>query len=258
MTLSEDSDSSGESEDNDDEEDGDYLDLSQLLDSSSSDPKQHSSVTALQKKKENEKLKFLIPQKEESEVEDTEQNSLSDEESDDDDEKDTSNIDLTSIIDSLQQQQSKAKKRKRLEERTESFRESEFMPASSSGLSRKKVILDDLVGAIDQENTFGELKRQLGTLDKVQTVSVPLAPRIQEKLDRAAAKEETDKSVSKWIPIVKKNREAETLSFPMNQPPVVNLSSGALVGKFEVCFVFMSFISHISSLLAVHGNGKGN
>lgn len=251
MTLSEDSDSSGESEDIDDEEDGDYLDLSQLLDSSSSDPKQHTSVAALQKKKENEKLKFLIPQKEESEVEDAEQNSLSDEESDDD-ERDTSNIDLTSIIDSLQQQQSKAKKRKRLEERTESFRESEFMPASSSGLSRKKVVLDDLVGAIDQENTFGELKRQLGTLDKVQTVSVPLAPRIQEKLDRAAAKEETDKSVSKWIPIVKKNREAETLSFPMNQPPVVNLTSGALVGKFEVCFVFMYFLSHISSLLAVH------
>ena len=176
----------------------------------------------------NDKMKFLIPETKEDSFE----NNIDALSTDSEVSEDGANLDLSSIVDNLQS--SKSKKRKRLEERTEAFEESEFMPISNHTNSHKKIALNDLVDVIQQENTFGELKRQLGTLEKVKTTSVPLAPRLQDKLDRIAAKEETDKSVSKWIPIVKKNREAESLSFPMNEPPVVNLSSGSLVGKFEV------------------------
>jgi U3 small nucleolar RNA-associated protein 14 len=125
------------------------------------------------------------------------------------------------------------KKRKRVQERTEAYEESEFKVGKDS--IRKKLVLTDLVNPVGEETNFAALKSQLEVLEKTQAgaINAPLAPRMQDRLNRQAAKIETEKSISKWTQKVKKNRESDELIVPYNEPASVNLSSGALVGKFE-------------------------
>jgi U3 small nucleolar RNA-associated protein 14 len=68
-----------------------------------------------------------------------------------------------------------------------------------------------------------------------QKLDVPLAKPIKERLERQAAYEETKREVSKWQPLVKANREADHLEFPLNEPPKQSKqSSASLAGTFEV------------------------
>ena len=68
-----------------------------------------------------------------------------------------------------------------------------------------------------------------------QKLDVPLARPIKERLERQAAYEETKNEVSKWQPIVKANREADHLRFPMNEPEKqTKQTSASLAGTFEV------------------------
>lgn len=207
-------------------ENSDYVDLSQLLDTSSEATLSNKTGSG------SEKISFLINEKDDDASDD---NSISAESWSDDDDDDASQVDqdLTDVLQNFPSSTPHSK-RKRLSERTETFQESEFMAPSQIAEGKKKVKLNDLANVINEESSFGELKRQLKSLEKNTAVTAPLAPRIQDRLERKAAKAETETSVSKWVPIVKKNREADTLIFPMNEPLVENLSSGALVGKFEV------------------------
>src|SRR5579862_2016850 len=68
-----------------------------------------------------------------------------------------------------------------------------------------------------------------------QKLDPPLARPIKERLERQAAYEETKTEISKWQPIVKANREAEHLQFPMNEPPKQSKQTiASLAGTFEV------------------------
>jgi U3 small nucleolar RNA-associated protein 14 len=197
-------------------DEGDYVDLSEMLE------------PVVAEKAKSDAVLFLIPELEESEGDSEEMEYLSDEDS----ETEQGNFD--DILDDAKLHPSKKTKV------SNGLPESVFMSKSSSAVSivgtRKKIAFGDLMESAVDDTSFGNVKKQLSLLESTNSkaVSVPLAPRMQEKLDRAAAKEQTEKSISQWVPIVKKNREADTLSFPMNLPPAVNLSSGALIGKFEV------------------------
>jgi U3 small nucleolar RNA-associated protein 14 len=138
--------------------------------------------------------------------------------------------DLSSILRS----ESVSSKRKRINERTEVCEESEFKVGLHG--DKKRIQLQDLVNSIETESNFPNLKSQLSMLNKkhASAISKPLAPNMQSKLNRKAAKVETEKSVSKWTQLVKKNREGETLELSYREQDPVNLSSGALIGKFEV------------------------
>ncbi|KAI0477834.1 small-subunit processome [Xylariaceae sp. FL0804] len=52
---------------------------------------------------------------------------------------------------------------------------------------------------------------------KPQKLEVPLARRQQAKLDRSAAYEKTNESLSRWMETVKHNRRADHISFPLAQ-----------------------------------------
>ena len=123
----------------------------------------------------------------------------------------------------------KGGKRKRMNERTEPMQETEFKATSGS----KKVNLGDLVGAIGDEKNFANLKTHLSILEKNESVTVPLAPRLQAQVDRIPARIETEKSVSKFTPLVRKERESDSLRFNDSNPLKFNLSSNALVGKYQ-------------------------
>lgn len=147
---------------------------------------------------------------------------------------------LVTFIQSLDK---KTKKRKHREEVTEAFEESEF--ALPSRLVHKKASnkleLQDMLNPVTESTSFGTLKKQMRDLEHSkdslkaeESLAAPLPKRIQDRIHRQAAYEETSKDVSKWTPMIKKNREADHLSFPLNQEPVRNMSNGAMVGQFEV------------------------
>ncbi|KAJ2994069.1 hypothetical protein HDV02_001880 [Globomyces sp. JEL0801] len=197
----------------DEDDDDEFMDISEML---NDEPKPVVAKTTKQSTKEtSKKFSLLLPK--ENDLSASESDAIVEEFSDEDESGDDQ-VDVSGLIDKLGTKESLNKKRKRLQERTEAFEESEYMPSKAELTGRKKLALTDLVGVVAEETGFGELKSQLGILRKhaAAPISVPLVPRMQEKLNRAAAREETEKDVSKWNPIVRQNRQAEQLSFPMN------------------------------------------
>eukprot|EP00741_Cyanophora_paradoxa_P011186 tig00020554_g10806.t1 len=119
-------------------------------------------------------------------------------------------------------------------ERHEHIEESELnLDAGSGGEGGTGVSLRDLVGGLKDTTGYGGLKKQLEKLSKAQAAPAPLEGPAQERAGRSVAYGEAAKEISKWVPVVKRNREAEQLRFPLNAPPKQNLSSAALTSKFE-------------------------
>ncbi|KAH7049810.1 small-subunit processome [Linnemannia elongata] len=177
----------------------------------------------------------------------------------DEDEGKSSN--LTSFIDSLETSVKKRKQddnsststkkaRKNLRERTEAYDESEYnlqahrssAAHSLSGPSnQKKLDMFDLVSSIQDEAGFSSLKKNVQALESgpksgksVETLAAPLPKIVQDRLNRQAAYDESKKEVSKWLPIVQQNRQAEHLAFPMNAPGIHTPSSASLASSFDV------------------------
>jgi U3 small nucleolar RNA-associated protein 14 len=151
------------------------------------------------------------------------------------------------------------KPKKQFKERTEAYEESEYnLSTRESSNIRKKIDLSDLIGSIQEEAGFSGLKQKLASLEGggnkgtyKEPLSAPLPPRIQDKLNRQAAYEKTKKDVTKWEPIVKQNREAEHLKFPINAPLPHRQTNNTLVATFQVCFktIFIYYFCHYFILI---------
>ncbi len=86
----------------------------------------------------------------------------------------------------------------------------------------------------EPKSALHRLKRKVASLAMATDgISAPLAAPAAQRIARAAAFDDTKKQVDKWQELVKKNREAETLSFPLNAPGQANLSAAALVDGFK-------------------------
>ncbi|KAF9355937.1 hypothetical protein BGX34_010178 [Mortierella sp. NVP85] len=218
---------------------------------------------------EEEDFKFGSDEEEDEEDGDDDDDEEEEEEGDDDEDEDMDADDdgddskgnnLTSFIDSLetkttkrkqddtQDASSKKKARKALRERTEAYDESEYnlqahrsaaVHSLHGNANKKKLDIFDLVSTIQDESGFSSLKKNIQALENgskkskaVDTLAAPLPKIVQDRVNRQAAYEESKKEVSKWLPIVQKNRQAEHLAFPMNAPPVDVPSSATLASKF--------------------------
>lgn len=135
------------------------------------------------------------------------------------------------------------KPKKQLKERTEAYEESEYnLSTRESSNVRKKIDLSDLLGSIQEETGFSGLKQKLASLESggnkgtyKEPLPAPLPPRIQDRLNRQVAYEKTKKDITKWEPIVKQNREAEHLKFPINASLPHKQTNSVLVATFQVC-----------------------
>ncbi|KAG6856329.1 hypothetical protein H0H87_005530 [Tephrocybe sp. NHM501043] len=121
-----------------------------------------------------------------------------------------------------------------LKERTEAGAENEFR-AQTTG---SKLNLDDLLAPLtSQSSTLQSLKQSTKALasssSKIKTLSAPLPQRAQERLDREAAYEQTKEEIDKWSSTMKKIREAEHLSFPLQAPATERVSNLTLTAKFK-------------------------
>ncbi|KAJ7914854.1 Utp14-domain-containing protein [Mycena leptocephala] len=139
-----------------------------------------------------------------------------------------------------------------LKERTQAGAEGEFQVGSSTGA--QKLSLADLLAplsaaepaalrAVQKTLAAGpaeERPKTKSTGKKVKAVgggalAAPLPLRTQARVDREAAYEATKEEVDKWAPSMKRIREAEHLSFPLQAPKeqMGRVSNAELAAKFK-------------------------
>ncbi|KAF5332696.1 hypothetical protein D9611_005277 [Ephemerocybe angulata] len=126
----------------------------------------------------------------------------------------------------------RARKRRIIREKTETGVEDEFRIDSSGS----KLNLDDLLAPLaTQSSSLQTLKKSTKILgsSKTKALSAPLPQRAQERLDREAAYEQTKEEVDKWSGTMKKIREAEHLSFPLQAEKAGRVSNMELTAKFK-------------------------
>ncbi|KAH0513548.1 U3 small nucleolar RNA-associated protein 14-like protein B [Microtus ochrogaster] len=107
------------------------------------------------------------------------------------------------------------KSRWKLSERSEAtLRVSEFnVTCDGSG---EKLVLSDLLEPATALSSLAAVKKQLLRV-KPKTLAVPLDKREADQILRKAAFSKTSQVLSKWDPVVLKNRQAEQLVFPMEK-----------------------------------------
>lgn len=110
------------------------------------------------------------------------------------------------------------KKRWKLAERSEaSLKVSEFN-VSSEG-SGEKLLLSDLLEPAKTSSSLAAVKKQLSRVKSKKAVELPLNKQEVERINREVAFNKTSQTLSKWDPIVLKNRQAEQLVFPLEKEP---------------------------------------
>ncbi|XP_052605942.1 U3 small nucleolar RNA-associated protein 14 homolog B-like [Peromyscus californicus insignis] len=112
------------------------------------------------------------------------------------------------------------KKSWKLAERSEaSLMVSEFNVTSEG--SGEKLVLSDLLESATALSSLTAVKKQL-LRSRSKTLAVPLDKKEADQILREAAFSKTSQMLSKWDPVVLKNRQAEQLVFPMEkEPPAV-------------------------------------
>ncbi|XP_013403803.1 LOW QUALITY PROTEIN: U3 small nucleolar RNA-associated protein 14 homolog A-like [Lingula anatina] len=110
---------------------------------------------------------------------------------------------------------------------------SEFSIGTSK--DSEKVKLHDLVGSLRNTTKHGDLKKQLNTVNKRNKVlQQPLPKPEQERIQRTVAYEDASKEVAKWDPVVEKNRRADQLKFPLQQPNLRLHTTDQFVKRFQI------------------------
>ncbi|KAI4182404.1 MAG: hypothetical protein L6R41_006003 [Letrouitia leprolyta] len=105
---------------------------------------------------------------------------------------------------------------------------------SEYGLSSKqKLTVADLLPSVKDPQLKKSLRLLAGNGLKeskrnsiAKKLDVPLSKREQDRLDRAAAYEKSKETLNRWIDTVKHNRQAEHLSFPLQDLDAVNVLYG--------------------------------
>ena len=153
---------------------------------------------------------------------------------------------------------SRTHKRRMIKERTEAGPENEFgaqvsglffifpfilmcLPLMKSTIAGStKLKLDDLLASLGthSSNLLGlkQSAKVLASTSGAKTLSAPLPQRTQERVDREAAYEQTKEEVDKWEGTMKRIKEAEHLSFPLQGQSTGRVSNLELAAKFKVWF----------------------
>lgn len=112
--------------------------------------------------------------------------------------------------------------------------ESEFSTSLPGAAAAEQLDAAALLAHVSQsDKTLQKVKRKVVSLSGQKGgVEPPLSGPAAARVARSEAFSHTSKDVTKWQPIVKKNREAENLKFPLNDPGQQKLSNAALVENF--------------------------
>ncbi|XP_077002252.1 U3 small nucleolar RNA-associated protein 14 homolog A [Tamandua tetradactyla] len=122
------------------------------------------------------------------------------------------------------------KNRQKLAERSEACLKVSEFNVSSEGTG-EKLVLSDLLEPIKTSSSLAAVKKQLNRVKSKKTVELPLNKEEVERIHREVAFNKTSQALSKWDPIVLKNRKAEQLVFPLKKEqsafaPIEHVLSG--------------------------------
>ncbi|PIN11413.1 hypothetical protein CDL12_15982 [Handroanthus impetiginosus] len=116
---------------------------------------------------------------------------------------------------------------------SEAYPESEFNPSSDILDGNGRISIHDLLEPLHGKSGFSKLRKSLQRMDKKSMpILAPLPKPDQERLERRAAYEHSKKEITRWEPLVKRNREAPTLYF--DEDVDLGFSTiGAIASEFE-------------------------
>lgn len=112
--------------------------------------------------------------------------------------------------------------------------------------SSAPITIHDLLDPLHGEPVYSKLRKRMHQLEnRSLALHAPLPKSERERLERKAAYEQSKKDITKWEPLVKRNREAPTVFF--DEDIDVGYSTvGAIASEFEPR---TQFEQKISSLL---------
>ncbi|GAB1522520.1 hypothetical protein RhiTH_005640 [Rhizoctonia solani] len=138
------------------------------------------------------------------------------------------------------------KKRVVLQDRTEAGPEGEFGTKSGTQI----LTLSDLIAPT---SSLSQSTKALQSTTK-SALTAPLPQRIQDRIDREAAYEQTKQEVQKWAPTMKRIRDAEHLAFPLQGPAAgkKGTSNADVIDRFQPSTAMESAISSLLRAANLH------
>ncbi|PSS08131.1 Small-subunit processome, Utp14 protein [Actinidia chinensis var. chinensis] len=125
------------------------------------------------------------------------------------------------------------KKRKNDVVLSEAYPESEYNPSRDVLNGDGRISIQDLLNPLHGKSGFSKLRKSMHRMEKKSTpILAPLPKADREKLERKVTYEQSKKDITKWEPLVKRNREAPTLYF--DEDVDLGFSTvGAIASEFE-------------------------
>ncbi|XP_077235220.1 U3 ribonucleoprotein (Utp) family protein isoform X2 [Tasmannia lanceolata] len=133
--------------------------------------------------------------------------------------------------------------------------ESEYNLKALDGDGR--ISIQDLLDPLHGKPGYSKLRKRMHELEKhSMSIHAPLPKPEREKLERKAAYEQSKKDITKWEPLVKRNREAPTIYF--DEDTDLRYSTvGAIASEFEPRTEFEKKIASLvsdSKVMEAHKN----
>lgn len=116
---------------------------------------------------------------------------------------------------------------------SEPYPESEYNPSRDILDGDGRISIHDLLDPLQGKSGFSKLRKNFHRIEnKSMPIHTPIPKPDQERLERKAAYEQSKKDITKWEPLVKRNREAPTLYF--DEDVDLGFSTvGAIASEFE-------------------------
>ncbi|GLT43191.1 hypothetical protein SLA2020_171610 [Shorea laevis] len=116
---------------------------------------------------------------------------------------------------------------------SEAYPESEYNPSRDILDGDGHITVQDLLDPLQGKSGFSKLRKRVQHVEEKSTsIQAPLPKPDRERLERKAVYEQSKKDITKWEPLIKKNREAPTVYF--DEDVDVGFSTvGAIASEFE-------------------------
>lgn len=139
--------------------------------------------------------------------------------------------DVVELVDKLARANDKEVVLARKKERTEGVKEGQYnIPSKSGG----DVTMENIIESLGRESArFGDLKKKLGKLGKTKKIAAPSASIVETRAERKAGYEQSKVALSKWSTIVQENRQAKSISFPLDAAKHIKSTTASLNATFE-------------------------
>lgn len=111
---------------------------------------------------------------------------------------------------------------------SEAYPESEYNPSGDGRIS-----IRDLLDPLHDKPGFSKLRKELNRMEKQSIPTLtPVAKTDRDKLERMAGYIQSKKYITRWEPLIKRNREAPTLFFEGDRE-VGYSTIGAIASEFK-------------------------